>query len=609
MVAGEVYEIAHDALVAVWPRLRGWIDEASDARVAATRLEKAATQWDRLGQTPELLWGAPQLRELDALGVEAGEGASGGSELVSRFVQASRAHVRNARLRRLAVRVGGPALLVLLVAGVLGLVHGVERRETAAFVAARLAEADAHAKDAYTLDAAVDNARKDAFARYDDDDWAGGEALWKQALALASRASSRFGDASAAVSAALTRDQRDPSARVRAADLAYRWYLAAEREHQADLMRDLRARLDLFDDDGSRRARLDARARLRVTFAPPTPSQRATLARVRVEEGGRRVERDSRPIVGDLSLNLDPGSYVLEAGAPGRYTTRQPILLNRGDDELVSVTLPLAADVPEGFVYVPAGTSLFGAADIESVRLASFAQPQHPIHVDAFFAGKYEVTYADYLAFLATLSPEARSMRRPHGRDLELVLDGPDAPRLSMNDVEARRGEPFCRRRRSARRCQDWLRFPVADVSWDDAAAYAAWMAIAKLPGARLCTEREWERLARGADGRLFPGGDDLRPGDANFGDTYQTDGQKMGVDEVGSFATDASPFGAFDLAGNLREWVGDSVDLRVPDQRVSRGGFWHGDAFNARGSHRNPSAPIKTPHAGLRLCLDAPRT
>ena len=74
--------------------------------------------------------------------------------------------------------------------------------------------------------------------------------------------------------------------------------------------------------------------------------------------------------------------------------------------------------------------------------------------------------------------------------------------------MTARRGEPLCRPKRSVRRCQDWLRLPVAGIAWEDAQAYVAWLASGRVPGARLCAEREWERAARGADGRLYAHGD-----------------------------------------------------------------------------------------------------
>ena len=76
------------------------------------------------------------------------------------------------------------------------------------------------------------------------------------------------------------------------------------------------------------------------------------------------------------------------------------------------------------------------------------------------------------------------------------------------------------------------------------------------MPGARLCTELEWERAARGADDRLFPHGDELDADDANFDVTYGRVDSAYGPDVVGSHPASRSPFGVDDLAGNVFELV-----------------------------------------------------
>lgn len=82
---------------------------------------------------------------------------------------------------------------------------------------------------------------------------------------------------------------------------------------------------------------------------------------------------------------------------------------------------------------------------------------------------------------------------------------------------------------------QDWTRFPVSGVSYEDAVAYAARLDhTRRIPGARLCDEYERERAARGADGRTFPTGATLELDDANIDVTYGRDLLAVGPDEVG---------------------------------------------------------------------------
>src|SRR5262249_11471270 len=123
---------------------------------------------------------------------------------------------------------------------------------------------------------------------------------------------------------------------------------------------------------------------------------------------------------------------------------------------------------------------------------------------------------------------------------------------------------------------QHWRLFPVLGVSGDEAAAYAAWLDRSKkVPGARLCSEVEWERAARGADGRGYPAGHPLERDDANLDFTHGTG--RMGPDEVGSHPESTSPFGLVDMCGNAFE-----LALSEKGGYIIRGGSYQHDRRTA---------------------------
>jgi formylglycine-generating enzyme required for sulfatase activity len=148
---------------------------------------------------------------------------------------------------------------------------------------------------------------------------------------------------------------------------------------------------------------------------------------------------------------------------------------------------------------------------------------------------------------------------------------------------------------------------PVVGVTFYEAEAYCAWVAAQKKQAVRLPTEAEWERAARGDDGRPFPWGDDFAPTRANTFESENRDTLPVGTTEG-----DVSPFGLMDMAGNAQEWT-TSVYTPLPDEvfpsanlRVARGGSFNDTAYGARTTYRRAYPPdYFYPFLGFRLIVE----
>jgi formylglycine-generating enzyme required for sulfatase activity len=169
----------------------------------------------------------------------------------------------------------------------------------------------------------------------------------------------------------------------------------------------------------------------------------------------------------------------------------------------------------------------------------------------------------------------------------------------------ARWGQPIRYEARSAHSVQDWRRFPVTGVSFDDAQAYARWLdRTAQVPGAHVCRDEEWERAARGADGRIYANGWQLSPSEANFDLTYGGTEKGFGPDEVGSHPDSASPFGVEDMEGNAGEI---NAAARWNEVTALRGASWYEQRAGQRFDNRFRNAPtFRYLLLGFRLCAPA---
>jgi formylglycine-generating enzyme required for sulfatase activity len=171
-------------------------------------------------------------------------------------------------------------------------------------------------------------------------------------------------------------------------------------------------------------------------------------------------------------------------------------------------------------VLIPAGAFLMGDDDRSD-------NPRRTVSLDAYWISRHPVTVKQYRAFCSAT-----------GRAF------PGAPSWGWNDDH-----------------------PMVNVSWDDAQAFCAWA------GMTLPTEAQWEKAARGTDGRKFPWGDEW---DKNKCQCSKKDyGDAGSTAPVGSYPQGASPYGVLDMAGNVRERCEDKYDSGSRF-RVLRGGSWY---------------------------------
>ena len=574
--------------------LARWIKEESGQEVIRQRVEAAAAEWVRSGRDREALWGSRRLPEARA--VDPGLL----SETAREFLGKSQQAIASAAWRRRALVAGAVFALVAVVAGS----RLLRQRELDVRVAGRLADANAALQKARAEGDALAAARAESFREFDAGRKASGEEKWQRALGLRARTTAAFAEAATIFEDALLLGGNRGDVRAGFAD-----FLAARaaREDRRQEREELIQRLRLYDPAGERLRAFRADALLSLATTPPGAKVR--VARVVENEGMRTAgamrDLGSSPLAG---AHLEPGTYQLSIALDGRPPVELPLQLDAAEERRIDLEIPSA--IPSGFAYVQKRRGWFGTSADESVRQFFNTTPLHRIEIPAFFIARHETTWADWIEYLRALPAAERKQRTPHvgGTALSGALDLRESGGSFVLAIQTgsrvqvlREGEKL-NFPRPERADQDWLRLPVAGVSFHDARAYAQWLSRnGRLPGARLCNEMEWERAARGADDSEFPSGDALRPDDENFDATYGKQAQSFALDEVGSHPRSRSPFGVDDLAGNVWEWVDSSL---VPGEAVARGGSAFATRDTCRSVNREtPEPSFRAAVLGVRIC------
>jgi formylglycine-generating enzyme required for sulfatase activity len=251
-------------------------------------------------------------------------------------------------------------------------------------------------------------------------------------------------------------------------------------------------------------------------------------------------------------FELPPGLYTVAVSAKGFTTRETRVELKATEEKTVDLRLE-EGQTPEGMVLVPAGEFIRGAD-----KTSPDERPKTKVHLDAFYIDKFEVTNEQFKVVFPNHKFET-------GED----------------------------------------RYPVVGVTWKDAKKYAESI------GRRLPTEEEWEKAARGDDGREYPWGDKFDKKKCSSGESVDAK-----VREVGKYREGASPYGCMDMAGNAYEWTASWYQAYPGNQeintkygqvfRVLRGGSYQSDEFYVRCARRHyDSVDAARKDYGFRCAMD----
>lgn len=245
--------------------------------------------------------------------------------------------------------------------------------------------------------------------------------------------------------------------------------------------------------------------------------------------------------------------YKLEKGLlPEEKQKREALVLEKRNKKM-SAALDENRDKWSEMVLIPAGKFVMGSGGEEFIPEES---PIHEVYLDAYYIDKFEVTNALYWEFVRYIK-ETGDHSKCHPEE-------PGGKNHAPGTVHTNWDYPY----------YDYPGYPVSRVDWYDAYAYAAWA------GKRLPTEAEWEKAARGTDGRRYPWGNVWDATLANVGPS--------GSLIVGSYDVGKSIYGCYDVIGSLSEWCND---------------WYHAEYY-----HKSPSMNPKGPDysTGVRIIKGA---
>jgi len=286
----------------------------------------------------------------------------------------------------------------------------------------------------------------------------------------------------------------------------------------------------------------------------------------------------------------------------------------------------------DDLVLVPAGKFVMGGDKVEKSNMAGEfgnvkpwyldEHPKHSVELPAYYIEEHEVTNKQYLAYVTSANIDPPEYWLNNGYILRSKLDALDKvsveklQQLAANVFKIDKDTRQMNKEELLKDIADKLMYmdslPVTYVTWKQASDYCGWV------GLRLPSEQEWEKAARGSSGQEFPWGNEFKKHMSNTG-AEQWD---SGVAPIESYPTDKSPYGIYDLAGNVSEWVADWYQAYPGSDyhseafgekfKVARGAGWSGGAGHyalqlfQRGAYRSNLVPDKQyDDVGFRCAAD----
>ena len=355
----------------------------------------------------------------------------------------------------------------------------------------------------------------------------------------------------------------------------------------------------------------------------------AVVSLYRFEQKNMRMVPEFVREIGKTPFYDEPlamGSYLLKIAAPGREEVLYPVHVQRqqhwdgirpGAETPSPVWLPPIGTVSEQECYIPAGWYISGGDEAAVEPL-----PWRRLWIDGYLISRFPVSNRQYLEFLNALLAAG---------DEKTALSHVPTERTSAAESRGRQiygrnldGSFFLGKESDSHMWR--LDDPVVQVDEQDAMAYASWLAKERGGEVRLSSELEWEKAARGVDGRGYPWGDKF---DASWCCVLNSHQGKPRPALIDSYPVDVSVYGVRGMAGNVRDWCAgefqasgpvpleesplvdlDETGLTDPVSRsgVQRGGGWITRANSARCASRFIGIPgVRHAGTGFRVLIRLP--